>query len=207
MSTLMGALGGLAATYVFLWALLHLTQLANEPPTVGTSVPFIGPILGMIRHKSRFHAHVRDKLGHPIYTLRLPGVRMYVVNSPTLIPAVQRLHRTVSFAAIEAQAATGIFLIGKPAKDVIRHGLMEDDSYTGTFAAALHPALKPGANLDDMNRIAAQTIASSLGKRQADGSKACNLFDWVRDNIVLASSDAVYGAHNPLRDPEVLLSW
>lgn len=194
-------------TYVFLWALLHLTQHANEPPAVSTSIPFLGPILGMARHKSRFHAHVRDKLGLPIYTLRLPGVRMYVVNAPALIPALQRLYRTVSFAAIEAQAAASIFLISKSAKDVIRQGLMEADSYTGTFAAALHPALKPGVNLDDMNRIAARTIASSLDKLQAHGSKTVNLFDWVRDEMVLASTDAVYGPHNPLRDPDILLSW
>lgn len=206
-STLIGGLVGLVATYVFIQALLHFTQVANEPPVVSTSLPFIGPIIDMARQKSRFHTHVRDKLGFPIYTLRLPGSRMYVVNSPRLIPAVQRLYKTISFAAIEAATAANIFLVSGEGYKVISHGLMEDSSYTGTFAAAIHPALKPGINLDSMNRVAAHTIAASLDELQAEGAKETTLFEWVRDEIILATSDAVYGPHNPLRDPEVLQSW
>lgn len=197
----------LAATYVFLRALMNLTQHASEPPTVKSSIPFIEPIIGMARYKSRFHAHIRDMLRLPIYTLRLPGARMYIVNAPKLIPAVQKLWRTVSFAAIEAQTVTSIFLCSKAGQNVIKSGLMEDDSYTGTFASAIHPALKPGTNLDDMNKAAARTIAASLDRLQAGGSMETNLFDWVRDEVVLATSDAVYGPKNPLRDPDVLKAY
>lgn len=206
-STLIAGLVGLAATYVFIRALLHFTQVANEPPAVSTSLPFIGPIIAMARQKSRFHTHVRDKIRLPIYTLRVPGSRLYVVNSPQLIPAVQKLYKSISFAAIEAAAVANIFLVSKKGYDVIAHGLMDDGSYTGTFATAIHPALKPGTNLDNMNRVAARTIAASLDELQAGGSKETNLFDWVRDQIILATSDAVYGPHNPFRDPEILQSW
>lgn len=163
----------------------------------------------MARHKSRFHSRIRDKLGQglAIYTLRLPGARMYIVNSTGLIPVVQRLYRTVSFAAIEAQAATNICSLSKPANDVVAQGLMEDDSYTAKFASAIHPALAPGANLDAMNRNAAQSIARSLDNLQKEGGRTANLFDWVRDEMIMATTNAVYGPHNPLRDPEVLKSW
>lgn len=206
-SILVGASVVIAVTYAFLWALLHLTQDENEPPTALASMPFVGPVVEMARQKSRFHSRLRDKLGLPIYTLRLPGTRMYVVNSTSLIPAVQRLYRTISFTAIEAQAAANIFSLAKPALKIVKHGLMEDDSYTGTFASAIHPALTPGANLDAMNRQAAQAIACSLEKLQSDGGTITTLFEWVRDGIVLATSDAVYGPHNPFRDPEVLKAW
>ncbi|KAJ4413543.1 hypothetical protein N0V82_008481 [Gnomoniopsis sp. IMI 355080] len=132
---------------------------------------------------------------------------MYIINSPKLIPAVQKLWKTVSFAAIEAQTAASIFLCSKEANEIIGRGLMDADSYTGTFTAAIHPALKPGANLDDMNRAAIRTIATSLDRLQAGGSIETNLFDLVRDEIILATSDAVYGPHNPFRDPEVLRAW
>lgn len=206
-SILVGLLVGLAVTYAFIRALLQLTQLANEPPAVSTSIPFIGPILEMARHKSRFHMHVRDKLGLPIYTLRLPGTRMYIVNSPSLVAATQRLYKTISFAAIEAQITDSILLVSKNGKDVIRSGLMEDDSYTGAFAAAVHPATRPGANLDAMNRVALQTIAASLDELQAEGPKSTTLFGWIRNQLTLATTDGVYGPHNPLRDQKVRESW
>lgn len=206
-SILVGALVGLAATYAFIRALLQLTQLANEPTAVSTSIPFIGPILEMARHKSRFHAHVRDKLGLPIYTLRLPGTRMYVVNSPSLVTAVQRLYKTISFAAIESQITDSILLVSKHGKDVIRSGLMEDNSYTGAFAAAIHPGTRPGANLDAMSRTALQTIAVSMDKLQNEGLKSITLFDWIRNELTLATTDGVYGPHNPLRDQKVRESW
>ncbi|CAN8101260.1 unnamed protein product [Discula destructiva] len=202
-----GGLIVLAATYVFLRALLRFTQLEKEPPAVSSLIPFIGPVIKMAKHKSGFHANIRDKLGLPIYTLRLPGARMYIINSPKLIPMVQKLWRTVSFAAIEAQTAANIFLCSKAGNEVIGRGLMADDSQTGTFAAPIHPALKPGANLDDTVKAAAQTIAASLDGLQAGGSGENNLFDWIRDEIVLATSDAVYGPHNPFRDPQVLSAW
>lgn len=206
-SALVGALVGAVVTYVFLWALQHFTQHANEPPVVSSSIPFLGPILGMARHKGRFHCHLRDQANLPIYTLRLPGTRMYVVNSTSLVSAVQRQYRSLSFAAIEAHAAAFICSISKPGTAIVQQGLMEDDSYTGKFASSIHPALTPGPNLDAMNRSAAETIASSLDKFQTSGSKNVTLYEWVRDEIVMATSDAVYGPHNPLRDPEVLKAW
>lgn len=206
-SAAIAVLVGAVVTYIFLWALQHLTQNANEPPVVSSCIPFLGPILGMAKHKDRFHRHLRDTTNLPIYTLRLPGTRMYVVNSTSLVSAVQRQYRSLSFAAIEAHAGKFICSLSKPGIATVQQGLMEDDSYTGKFASAIHPALTPGANLDAMNRSAAQTITSSLDKLQTSGIKNVTLFEWVRDEIVMATSDAVYGPHNPLRDPEVLKAW
>lgn len=51
--------GGLAATYVFLRVLLSFTQDKREPPAILTDIPFIQPLVGMIREKSRFHIRLR----------------------------------------------------------------------------------------------------------------------------------------------------
>lgn len=53
------ALSVLAATYLFFTALLHLGQDNNEPPLVSTSVPFLSPILGMIRWSLDFYPQMR----------------------------------------------------------------------------------------------------------------------------------------------------
>lgn len=44
------AVSAAAVTYVFLWMLLRLTQNAKEPPAVLTTLPFVSPILGMVRY-------------------------------------------------------------------------------------------------------------------------------------------------------------
>lgn len=52
-------LGVVASTYIFLRLLLHYTQDAKEPPVIATSIPFIGPILGMMTKKIHFYTHNR----------------------------------------------------------------------------------------------------------------------------------------------------
>jgi hypothetical protein len=50
---------GLAASYAFLWALLHFTQDANEPPVVFTGLPFLSPIIGGVRWSMGFYNYMR----------------------------------------------------------------------------------------------------------------------------------------------------
>lgn len=51
--------GGIASTYLFLRLLLRLTQDTSEPPALLTSLPFIRPLIGMIREKTKFHIRLR----------------------------------------------------------------------------------------------------------------------------------------------------
>lgn len=51
--------GGILATYLFLRFLLHVTQDAREPPTIVTGIPFLSPLIGMMREKSRFYLRLR----------------------------------------------------------------------------------------------------------------------------------------------------
>lgn len=46
-------------TFVFLWALLHLTQDAREPQTIENAIPFLSPIIGMASKGSHYHTYLR----------------------------------------------------------------------------------------------------------------------------------------------------
>lgn len=61
-SSVTATVAGLATTYAFFWALLRWTQDASEPPTVENLIPFLSPIIGMIRKGSAFHNHLRDQV-------------------------------------------------------------------------------------------------------------------------------------------------
>lgn len=58
-TVVMMAFSGIAATYVFFRTLLRLTQDNKEPPVVSSSIPFISPILGMIRWSMDFYSVMR----------------------------------------------------------------------------------------------------------------------------------------------------
>ncbi|CZR51358.1 related to cytochrome P450 7A1 [Phialocephala subalpina] len=160
-------LGGAITIYIFLRLLLRYTQDAKEPLTILTSIPFLSPILGMAARKTSFYAYSRDKYGLPIYILRLPGTRMYVVNSTALITTVQRQFITLAFPPIETRAAINVMGASEAGKAMLMKNLDPkernwDKGYAASYAKAIHPAMSPGPGLDAMNRVAILKIAESL---------------------------------------------
>ncbi|KAI1487550.1 cytochrome P450 [Biscogniauxia mediterranea] len=200
------ALGAIVAAYVFLQALLHFTQDAKEPPAVSFSIPFLGPIIGMITQKSKFYNNLRNKHGYPVYTLRLPGSRLYVINSTALIPVAQRQFKTLAFGPIEARAAENVMGASKAAIAIMTKDLVADHGYLSTFTKAIHPALSPGPGLDAMNHVSVQTIAAALEKMGTQ-TRHVKMYEWIRHEIFMATTDGVYGPQNPLRDPAVEAAW
>ncbi|KAF7867294.1 hypothetical protein EAF04_005377 [Stromatinia cepivora] len=201
-------LGSLAATYVFFLALLRFTQASKEPPAIEITIPFITPLLGSISGMQKYAVKLRDKYGLPIYTLRMPGQRIYVINSLSLIPPLQRELKTIAFAPIEAQAAATVMGVGPAGNAIIGSDKMfEHDSYLSTFVPSTFPALSPGPGLDAINGAAIQYMSHSLGKLGENGSTAVELFSWVRRQLFMATTESIYGPKNPFRDSTLEQAW
>jgi hypothetical protein len=64
METVLGAVGVAVAAattfYLSLHLILQITQEKREPPAIATSIPFVSPILGMSRKKSKFYVELRQ---------------------------------------------------------------------------------------------------------------------------------------------------
>ncbi|ROV88068.1 hypothetical protein VPNG_10394 [Cytospora leucostoma] len=155
-SILSFAVGVAAATYILLVALLRFTQDTKEPTSISDTIPFITRIINMVSKGSAFHRLMRDEYNLPIYTLRLPGSRLYVVNSLQLITAIQTRFRTLSFAAIEANIADNLLGCKKPTVDTMSRDVTKDEGYLMSFPKYVHSALSAGPGLDAMNRRAIQ---------------------------------------------------
>ncbi|KAF1849697.1 cytochrome P450 [Cucurbitaria berberidis CBS 394.84] len=204
-SSVIIGLSSLAATYVFLRILLSYTHHDREPTAVATEIPFLSPLFGMAK-KGKFYTDLRDKYNLPIYTLRLPGSRIYVVNSTNLITAIQRQPRVLDFAPIEAKAAINVMgatMAGKEILNQEREGVGKH-AYAIEFDKAIHPAVTPGPKLDAMNRLSVQKVAEFLENTASSQSQTLNLYGWVREHISWATTEAVYGPQNPFRDSEIL---
>ncbi|SPQ20747.1 b4576777-2013-4262-b571-3b18ab8788b6 [Thermothielavioides terrestris] len=199
--------GGLAATYFFLRFLLNLTQDAREPPAILTGIPFIQPLVGMIREKERFYIRLRDTTRLPIYTLRLPFQRIYVVNATELIPVVQKQWRLISFAAIAADAGDVVGM-SKEALAVMKADLTSDHGFSTSWPKYIMPVMAPGPDLDAINRRAIELYVSELAKLRAQGAPTVvGLRDWSRKMMVDSTSEAIWGLQNPYRDPVVADAW
>ncbi|KAK3942882.1 25-hydroxycholesterol 7-alpha-hydroxylase [Diplogelasinospora grovesii] len=199
----------LGSIYSFLWILLHFTQNGEEPPVVGSAIPFLGPLVGMIRQKSRFYIGLRDKYSLPIYTLRLPFTRVYVINATELIPAMQKHWRTLSFAALTAKAGVVVGM-SKQSTDIMHKDLTRDDSFSLSWVPLITPTMAPGRALDSMNRKSVEVLAADIEKLRSQaqaGTTTVGLWEWTRKAVLMATTDAVYGPQNPYRDAAVEAAW
>jgi hypothetical protein len=114
---------------------------------------------------------------------------------------VQRQHKVLAFPPLEAMLAKNVCGSSKTANDILNTNVNGDDGFWGysiTHYKALHPPLFPGPGLDAMNKIMAQKVTASLDRIQTP--KVIKLFHFVKQEISLATTDSVYGPHNPFQD-------
>ncbi|KAK4247613.1 cytochrome P450 [Corynascus novoguineensis] len=210
-------LGGLAATYVFLRILLNLTQDAREPPAILTNIPFIQPLIGMVREKERFYVRLRDETRLPIYTLRLPFQRIYIVNATELIPVTQKQWRVISFASIAADAGN-VCGMSRGALEVMKRDLTSEHGFSLSWPKHIMPAMAPGPDLDAINRRAIEIYVDEMARLRAQTAQGgtettanpklvVGLREWSRRMMVQSTTEAVWGPQNPYRDPAVAEAW
>ncbi|KAL7620712.1 hypothetical protein AAE478_009709 [Parahypoxylon ruwenzoriense] len=117
----------------------------REPPLAPQAIPVLGHMVGLSPSKFNYYVDLSQQTGSPIFTMSLPGQKMYVATKPELI-------QTVCGASLEAQAVLD--------KNV--NGDEGDFGLSMESYSVMRAALKPGSNLDDMNRIMIREIAKSI---------------------------------------------
>lgn len=147
----------------------------------------------------------RDRFHLPMYTLRMPFSRIYVLSSPKLIPSVQKQWRTLSFAPFTAGA--GKFLgMSKASIEVMHQEVVGENGYNSTWIRRITPLLGPGEDLDAINRRSVELFLDDIAKFNPKGDRV-GLWEWTRSSITKATAESIYGPQNPLRDPKVEAAW
>ncbi|KAH7114327.1 cytochrome P450 [Dendryphion nanum] len=202
----------LEATFV-VFVLSHIlqwsTQKAAEPPVVENAYPFIGPIIQMLRCKSQFHLRTSKKYRLPTHTLRLPGIRIYVLNKLSLITAAQKQHHVLSFGPIMGQAIGKIAGTSNAANENMTKDVLTDNGFLLGFNKTIYPTMAPGPSLDALTRRAASTFVDLIDRLKENDATSyqVSLSAWTRSTILRGTTDAVYGDANPFRDPSVEAAW
>ncbi|KAF2870122.1 cytochrome P450 [Massariosphaeria phaeospora] len=195
----------LAAIYFGLRQLLWATQDAREPPAIETALPFISPILGVLRWGKDYTVQLRDRTRAPITTLRLPGFRLYLINSPQLVAAVQRQTKLLTFQAMQDSFARLICELSPTA--IAAQDRTTTTWMNGTTQSPSHiiyKALLPGKHLDDMNRVMVEMLLQRVDSLVGSGEGYTGgLFEWLKREITVATTEGIYGPGNPYRDAKV----
>lgn len=189
--------------YLSLHLLLHATQDKREPRPLGTSIPFLSPIFAVVNDKVKYLVKLRNEYQLPICTLRLPFSRLYIVNQPSLIQAVQRHASALSFGPVGRDFGFLFSGLTKASQDILRKAY---DGNGNGFTSIVHQCLKDGPFLHAATRSAINGLASAVPKWGHYGVPV-NIFDIVRHTLTMALTDTVYGPQNPFRNSEVEASW
>ncbi|XDG01572.1 hypothetical protein ABKA04_001187 [Annulohypoxylon sp. FPYF3050] len=140
--------------------------------------------------------------------MSLPGQKMYVVTDPDLIQIVQKQHRLLAFPPIEAKFASKTCGASLEAQAILDKNVNGDDGDFGLSMesyATMRAGLKPGSQLDDMNRLMIQEIAESLDSLQPrrGESRRIGMYSWLRGAIATATTRSAYGPMNPYDDKAI----
>ncbi|KAI1103911.1 cytochrome P450 [Jackrogersella minutella] len=177
----------------------------REPPLAPQAIPIVGHMVGLSRSKFNYYVDLSEQTGSPIFTMSLPGQKMYVVANPDLIQTIQKQHKLLAFPPIEAKFASTVCGASLEAQAILDKNVNGDDGDFGLSMesyAAMRAGLKPGSQLDDMNRHMIQEIAKSLDLLQPrkGESRKIGMYGWLRGAITTATTRSVYGPMNPYDD-------
>lgn len=133
---------------------------------------------------------------------------MYVVTKPDLIQMIQKQYKVLAFPPVEAKFASTVCGVSQETQSLLLQNVNGDEGNHGLSMeshAAMRAALKPGSQIDEMNRVMVYEIAKSLDLLEPSKgtTRRINMYGWLRDAITTATTRSVYGPMNPYDDKTI----
>ncbi|KAM0211938.1 hypothetical protein ACHAQI_005092 [Fusarium lateritium] len=180
----------------------------REPPVVKPRIPWIGHIIGVIRHQADYDRILHDANPNlQLATLPMLNGKLYVVFDPNLLQTLLR-NKTASFEPFAIGYAEKTFdLTPETFAKVKVPGVY--DEFTDAIHASFQTASLHQMNVEFLGCISAKLDPMSKGMMRANatthGREAVvdgvlqmeNLYLWCRDVMSLATTKALYGDHDP----------
>jgi cytochrome P450 len=140
----------------------------------------------------------------------MPFSRTYIVNDPSLISAIQKHWRTISFAAHAADTGC-ISGMSKDAVRILNQNLTTDQSFNASWPKLIMPMMAPGQDLDTLSRTSIDVLIDCVEDLKASqrqgGAAVCGLWHWTRHTMTKATTQAVWGPMDPYRDSAIVEAW
>jgi hypothetical protein len=201
-SILLLVFAAIMVVYGAMCALLHSTQNKKEPRLLPTIVPFLDPAIGIAKDKVNYLVNLRHDLPSlhspapraltmfrtkyrlPIFTMRMPFQRMYIVNAAELIRIIQTKANLTTF--IPNLLDFGLLFSGVNKES--RKLICERFAVQGNgFTMSVHKFLTRGSTLQDACQTAVNKLAASVPNSfSPSGTNEISLLETIKHDLMLA---------------------
>ncbi|KAJ0413965.1 cytochrome P450 [Aspergillus carlsbadensis] len=173
----------------------------REPPVVGTTIPVLGHVFGMLRHGVGYFGILTEKHPHPIFAIDLLLIKVYLVKSPTILQAIQRT-RALTFDPFVTFTTERLAGIRGAALEALRETQAGGGGGNQALLHAMHPTLT-GRPLDRMNERMVRLLSPLVTQLSRREGEVVDLYGWCQRAITEASTEASYGPLNPYKERSV----
>lgn len=143
-----------------------------------------------------------------IFTLPVPGSRLYIVTDPALCAIIQRASKTLSFTPLIPDVIKRVLGLDAPTMAVVRQNLDPEPGAPRGLLADVHDmtyaSLGPGSYLNELTLDAVRELVSQLQsytsslKDQMPSPAGIDLLMWIRRFVTTGTADYLFGPGNPL---------
>ncbi|KAF2455620.1 cytochrome P450 [Lineolata rhizophorae] len=196
------ALGGLGLVLALVDRVFPANRPCDprEPPIVPSRIPWIGHIIGIIRHGARYYKMVCADSTQPIVTLPTLNSRTYVVSSPPLASLVQRASKTLSFNSLITEVTRRMVGFDEQTMAIVTHNMNnEDGTNTGLMLDVHHAMYSVLMENPELYKMGQSTLRESMkfaNSVKKEGEDLDDLFAWTQRGLSLSAATAIYGPQN-----------
>ncbi|KAL8997833.1 MAG: hypothetical protein Q9169_003006 [Polycauliona sp. 2 TL-2023] len=183
-------------------------KVLRTPPIIQQTIPYVGHLVGILRHGFEYFEHLGVKHKYPIFTLQILGKDVHVINSPDLILAVQKVPRVYDFSVFATAMLPRLFDLDSKAMELASANMKHPGgswNFVVETSRVFHRCLSPGPSLEKMERAALTGIVGYLNELASEpNGVVVDLFAWLRTMMTISSTGALYGPQNPFsKRPEL----
>ncbi|KAF2113987.1 cytochrome P450 [Lophiotrema nucula] len=171
---------------------------SREPPVVGSKIPLVGHLIGMMREGPMYVAELSARSRNPIFTLPILNGRSYVVTSPALAAQVQRASKTLQFDRLVVEIAPRLVLLDNETANILKDVKAEEEKRIRMPTRVIHDYIEPLLKLDKLDGIGNIQLAhfNEFFHRIQDGQQV-KLYHFLTREVFAASIYTFYGPENP----------
>ena len=183
----------------------------QEPPVVSSTIPYVGHIIGMIVYGGRYTKRIACKHS-PIFTMPMPGSRMYIVTDPALAANVQKT-KSLSFNPIIPEVTQRILGLDEKTLLILRTNIGREQGSDGFYPEVhdlVYSTMTPGDRLDELTTSATDMFRKHVDaevsalRSHKSGSSVEDLLLWTQHLVTVATAEFLYGPQNPIAsDPSL----
>lgn len=96
--------------------------------------------------------------------------------------------------------------VSKESIAILNKDLVTEKGFINGMVKATHPTMSNGPALDALNTKAFEVLDEAL-EAFAHTPAAVNMYEWIGKQMMRATTDAVYGPSNPMKEARNLEAW